>query len=599
MGEDYGIRLRFSSLAKSLNCKWISSGISQWAIIQAGIWTSAGIRPCRVCYLQQILLSTKVTRGGGKQSQGCLSAARGGRFDNPARQHITLPLGPHLAESSRRFNMPLRDYLYLAPGDSLRRPHSTRRRRSKSPERRRRRSRDYHSDNEATRHDRPDERERGLRPVRTRSNERASRFSRVSRKQVPSPTRIDRTSFNRVPSPPRPSFPYTVPPPPPVPYAMPPPPPISDMVPKGNPQASEPRRASPPPPLPVIIERVPSPPPPVMAPALPDPPSVPVRPPPPPSNNRHSYPWAHVSSSEDDEIKPEESASRPRCASPPLPPQLPPSEVRFHSTDKQVLSLPPSKHVSSERMPSPQRLTDHPTSDKRVPSPQRPTRHRPTRRSDPVLLLRHPPTLNKLVSAPRRPSPPPVIDVDPSSIRRESSNRTTPTNTPQVRHCSPSSSNRPSVVKQTPSPPPDDCRKSFPATPEAHTSITPSKGYRPMSLQVPFPISGGFPTPPDTVRPDDSRSVASQPTSEMRPWSRSAGSLALSGSMSRPPPPSPSLSSGILGIKTYQYAPLREMEFRLVRILPARSSKIKCEIIHASIEDAPEFISISYAWGDA
>ena len=433
-------------------------------------------------------------------------------------------------QSSSSPSAPLRDDLYLAPGDSSRRPLSTRRRRSKSPERRRRRSRDYHSDNEATRHDRPDERDRGLRPVRTRSNKRAST------KQVPSPPRIDRVSHRRVPSPPRLSFPYAVPPPPPVPYAMPPPPPIPDMVPKGNSRASDPRRASPPPPLPVII----------------DPPGVtlPVAP-------KNDY-WS----------------SRPFRVSPPPPPTSPPPPVMVTGLSR-------------------------PASSKRVPSPRRPTHRRPTRRSDPVLPLRHPPTLNKLVSASRRPSPPPVIDADPSSVQRESSNRTTPTTTPQVSHRSPSSSNKPSVVEQTPSPHPDDRCKSFPATPQAHTSIRPSKGYRPMSLQVPFPISGGFPTPPDTVRPDDSRSVASQPTSEMRPWSRSAGSLALSGSTSRPPPPSSSLSSGILGIKTYQYVPLGEKEFRLVRILPARSSKIKCEIIHASIEDAPEFVSISYAWGDA
>jgi hypothetical protein len=222
-------------------------------------------------------------------------------------------------------------------------------------------------------------------------------------------------------------------------------------------------------------------------------------------------------------------ASRPRRASPPLPPQLRPSGA-----------------------------TEARLSSKRRPSPQRPTHHRPSRRSDPVLPLRHLPTLNKPVSALWRPSPAPVIDADPSSVRRESSNRTTPTTTPQVSHRSPSPSNRPSVVKQTPSPPPDDCRRSFPATPQAY-----------------------------------------QPTSEMRPRFRSASSLALSGSTPRPPPPSPSLSSGILGIKTYQYASLGEMEFRLVRILPARSSKIKCEIIHASIEDAPNFVSISYAWGDA
>ncbi|KAF2830078.1 HET-domain-containing protein [Ophiobolus disseminans] len=58
------------------------------------------------------------------------------------------------------------------------------------------------------------------------------------------------------------------------------------------------------------------------------------------------------------------------------------------------------------------------------------------------------------------------------------------------------------------------------------------------------------------------------------------------------------MGSGVLGPKTYQYQSLGEMEFRLVRILPERMSKLKCEIVHQSLDDAPDYVAISYAWGD-
>jgi hypothetical protein len=62
-------------------------------------------------------------------------------------------------------------------------------------------------------------------------------------------------------------------------------------------------------------------------------------------------------------------------------------------------------------------------------------------------------------------------------------------------------------------------------------------------------------------------------------------------------PTSPSVSS-VLGPKSYQYHPLRDMEFRLIRILPERMSKLKCEIVHRSLEVPPDYVAISYAWGD-
>jgi hypothetical protein len=60
-----------------------------------------------------------------------------------------------------------------------------------------------------------------------------------------------------------------------------------------------------------------------------------------------------------------------------------------------------------------------------------------------------------------------------------------------------------------------------------------------------------------------------------------------------------SSSPGGLGDPAYQYRALQDLEFRLVKILPERKTMIRCEIIHASLEDPPEYAAISYAWGDA
>ncbi|KAI0429274.1 heterokaryon incompatibility protein-domain-containing protein [Xylaria sp. FL1042] len=56
-----------------------------------------------------------------------------------------------------------------------------------------------------------------------------------------------------------------------------------------------------------------------------------------------------------------------------------------------------------------------------------------------------------------------------------------------------------------------------------------------------------------------------------------------------------------IGEVPFQYRPIQATEFRLVRLLPANMSMIKCEILHASLEAEPQtlkYIAVSYTWGD-
>jgi hypothetical protein len=68
-----------------------------------------------------------------------------------------------------------------------------------------------------------------------------------------------------------------------------------------------------------------------------------------------------------------------------------------------------------------------------------------------------------------------------------------------------------------------------------------------------------------------------------------------SGTMST----STSVLSGFFGDNVYHYEELHDNEFRLLQILPARMSTIKCKIIHASLSRPPDYLAVSYAWGDA
>ena len=123
------------------------------------------------------------------------------------------------------------------------------------------------------------------------------------------------------------------------------------------------------------------------------------------------------------------------------------------------------------------------------------------------------------------------------------------------------------------------------------------KGQHAQSHGPSFTMPNVFRYAVDTVPPDDSWSGEGQIGSTPPSWSSHRASIALSGSTSVPK--RWSSFSGVLGIKTYHYDPLNESEFRLIRILQKTTSNIKCEIEHHSLENPPDYIAISYAWGDA
>lgn len=56
--------------------------------------------------------------------------------------------------------------------------------------------------------------------------------------------------------------------------------------------------------------------------------------------------------------------------------------------------------------------------------------------------------------------------------------------------------------------------------------------------------------------------------------------------------------SGLLGPETYQYDPLGPRQFRLVKILSASMTDIRCEIVTQPLDASFEYTAISYAWGD-
>jgi hypothetical protein len=116
--------------------------------------------------------------------------------------------------------------------------------------------------------------------------------------------------------------------------------------------------------------------------------------------------------------------------------------------------------------------------------------------------------------------------------------------------------------------------------------------------QVPrFSMSHDPPDPSQSISfsisPGDSRSDTETTKRSSRLGSDST--IASTSFLSLPTSPP---GSSILGSKSYQYLPLGDMEFRLIRILPERMSKLKCEIVHQSLEDPPDYVAISYAWGD-
>lgn len=126
-----------------------------------------------------------------------------------------------------------------------------------------------------------------------------------------------------------------------------------------------------------------------------------------------------------------------------------------------------------------------------------------------------------------------------------------------------------------------------------------------VSSVMPEPLSLSTATPPraiDTAEAAMIERLASQPRVQPTPPGRMLSPAFLFPSPT-PTPPSDVIQnthsfSGGLGDKIYRYKPLRGTEFRLVRILAARSSQVKCEILHRSLKDPPSYTAVSYAWGD-
>ncbi|KAF2110640.1 heterokaryon incompatibility protein-domain-containing protein [Lophiotrema nucula] len=180
--------------------------------------------------------------------------------------------------------------------------------------------------------------------------------------------------------------------------------------------------------------------------------------------------------------------------------------------------------------------------------------------------------------------------------------------------------------RQSPPPPPSKARSDVPLTPslpyqpqpmvardrrsapdtmyflQSNEWAPPHQQQRPESKrysevpspEVHYPVPGDFPDPSNTLRPEESRSEAGEIGMErLRPPSGMASVAATSFISQR------LSSSGTLGVNGYQYTPLREREIRLVKLLRATLSTIKCEIHRASLDPPPEYIAISYTWGDA
>lgn len=119
------------------------------------------------------------------------------------------------------------------------------------------------------------------------------------------------------------------------------------------------------------------------------------------------------------------------------------------------------------------------------------------------------------------------------------------------------------------------------------------RAERTQGIPVPLTVPGSFPSASDEILPEDSRSDTSPSGRKLTPGD--ARSI-VSGTTLRQ-----SISTsvtGTLGENVYRYKSLGAFQFRLVRILPRTMSLIKCELLPYSLEDPPDYVAVSYAWGD-
>jgi hypothetical protein len=119
---------------------------------------------------------------------------------------------------------------------------------------------------------------------------------------------------------------------------------------------------------------------------------------------------------------------------------------------------------------------------------------------------------------------------------------------------------------------------------------------------VDFPTDCGnnTPRPSGLTHPNDSFSLQESKRRKVEQFSESEMDSFLDSVRPNVRSRSPlDRSFKMLGKQVYRYTALRNSDFRLLKILPERKTMIKCEIVHASFVEVPEYLAISYAWGDA
>jgi hypothetical protein len=234
----------------------------------------------------------------------------------------------------------------------------------------------------------------------------------------------------------------------------------------------------------------------------------------------------------------------------------------------------------------------------RVPSPPPPRQRRRVPHVSRKQRVPSPPTVRRSVSAEglrphyefRVPSPP--LNRRPEGQRKDGrgfSNNTFPT----IRGV-------PDYQWVLLSPP----QSSYPPLDVPRRRYFDDRDTRPRTPQSLYPrVDTGYLSPLDGV---DYFSSGGDRPQGLKRWKseRTLGPNAATPTASLTPPNSTfrsSLASSpvVLGDQGYQYRALQDSEFRLVRVFPERKTMVKCEIIHASLEEPPRYVAISYAWGDA
>lgn len=110
------------------------------------------------------------------------------------------------------------------------------------------------------------------------------------------------------------------------------------------------------------------------------------------------------------------------------------------------------------------------------------------------------------------------------------------------------------------------------------------------------PRDVGMSSPVAEAGPSTSSSFKSPPGGDVTPTSPSAASAISTIPQSARPSMVSTIDSPTK--QRYEYWPIETGSIRLVRILPGRRTTIECEVIQAPLDNAPQYVAVSYTWGD-